>query len=273
MKYMTFNSSCSYAGVANMLEIYGIDVEDYQIAITMDLPYLIAKDEHGFISGPMLQSKKWFDLYLNTVGFALKEVLLDKAEVYSYIAKQRTAMLGIRIDEENKHAVVFSGISQNKASFINNKKISSNEPDAFLWSEDELIEHLDEKCVVATLEHCDKQEADHTKLLQDSIRNLESLKEHILLFCQQEQSRENMMQTLNTLFRPILLDSISVLELIHENQLVDKLKKIQGQYITVAFQEKALKVILADKIDLQELAEAIDDWIQIILQKIKCSIP
>lgn len=29
MKYMTFNSSCSYAGLANMLEKIGIDVEDY----------------------------------------------------------------------------------------------------------------------------------------------------------------------------------------------------------------------------------------------------
>ena len=32
MKYMTFNSSCSFAGIANMLERMGYAYEDYQVA-------------------------------------------------------------------------------------------------------------------------------------------------------------------------------------------------------------------------------------------------
>lgn len=38
MKYMTFNSSCAFAGVANMLAAYGIDKEDREIALGMQLP-------------------------------------------------------------------------------------------------------------------------------------------------------------------------------------------------------------------------------------------
>ena len=41
MKYMTFNSSCTYAGLANMLMERGIDVEDYEIALEMKLPFLL----------------------------------------------------------------------------------------------------------------------------------------------------------------------------------------------------------------------------------------
>lgn len=35
MKYMTFNSSCSYAGVANMLDQYSVDTNDRSIAMGM----------------------------------------------------------------------------------------------------------------------------------------------------------------------------------------------------------------------------------------------
>ena len=40
MKYMTFNSSCSYAGLANLLSFYGVDIEDREIALQMGLPFL-----------------------------------------------------------------------------------------------------------------------------------------------------------------------------------------------------------------------------------------
>lgn len=36
MKYMTFNNSCSFAGVANMLKDFSIDIEDYNLAIEME---------------------------------------------------------------------------------------------------------------------------------------------------------------------------------------------------------------------------------------------
>ena len=44
MKYMTFNASCAYAGLANILERFGIETEDREIALAMGLPYLFAKE-------------------------------------------------------------------------------------------------------------------------------------------------------------------------------------------------------------------------------------
>ena len=41
MKYMTFNNSCSYAGVANMLEDFNINIEDYELAIRMRVPFIL----------------------------------------------------------------------------------------------------------------------------------------------------------------------------------------------------------------------------------------
>ena len=51
MKYMTFNSSCSYAGVANMLEQYGVDTEAESDAVfgvaSAVLDYLDAHPEYS----------------------------------------------------------------------------------------------------------------------------------------------------------------------------------------------------------------------------------
>ena len=56
VKYMTFNSSCSYAGVANLLSFYGIDTDDRTIALEMGLPFFFDCEDGCYSSGPMLQS-------------------------------------------------------------------------------------------------------------------------------------------------------------------------------------------------------------------------
>ena len=48
MKYMTFNSSCSYAGIANMLEQDGVNTTDREIALGMKLPYLFVLNVYLF---------------------------------------------------------------------------------------------------------------------------------------------------------------------------------------------------------------------------------
>lgn len=75
MKYMHFNSSCSYAGLANMLAFLGFETEDYQIALDIKLPFLIHFDPEtgSYRAGAMLQSKEWFELYLRPRGFCYKE--------------------------------------------------------------------------------------------------------------------------------------------------------------------------------------------------------
>ena len=73
MKYMTFNSSCSYTGVANMLAPYGVETDDRTIAQRMMLPYLFAKEDGEYHSGPMLQSAQWFNLYLHPIGYTMEE--------------------------------------------------------------------------------------------------------------------------------------------------------------------------------------------------------
>lgn len=48
LKYMHFNSSCSYCSLSYMLMKYDIDVTDVDIALKMKLPYLFNKDDDGY---------------------------------------------------------------------------------------------------------------------------------------------------------------------------------------------------------------------------------
>ena len=73
MKYMHFKASCSYTALAAMMEYYGTDTEDYRIALEMKLPWLFAGEDGAFISGPMLQGAKWFDLWLAPRGYRMEE--------------------------------------------------------------------------------------------------------------------------------------------------------------------------------------------------------
>ena len=72
-KYMTFNSSCSYAGLANMLLRYGVDTQDREIARDMKLPFQFAYEEDEYRAGPMLQGAQWFNLYLHPRGLEMRE--------------------------------------------------------------------------------------------------------------------------------------------------------------------------------------------------------
>ena len=45
MKYMHFNSSCSYTALAILLEDKGIETEDVDISIEIGLPWIFASGE------------------------------------------------------------------------------------------------------------------------------------------------------------------------------------------------------------------------------------
>ena len=104
MKYMTLNSSCAFAGVANLLEQYGVDIEDRDLCLGMKLPYLFENESGKYLTGTMLQSAVWFNRFLCTIGFRMREVLLPRDQVPAYLCQERCAMLGLRLSPRSKPA-------------------------------------------------------------------------------------------------------------------------------------------------------------------------
>ena len=308
MKYMTFNSSCAFAGIANMLARYDIDVEDRDIALGMDLPYLFDKDGDSYLAGPMLQSAQWFNRYLHTIGFHLQEEPVAKATVPDYLREKTCAMLGLCVSPESKHAVIYIGceLADGKSVdikntnyeymerdsnseeicnyvylFLNNKWQQSDEPERFEFTKQELLERLDETVMIATLVPLAQ------KLFSPEIRNvsngsdslsirtlsretlyrhscavLEEWKQDVQEFCGTEKTPTEIRLAMNTLFRAVLLDAVTMLELEERHVLADTLRAIQREFLGVVRSGKT--VVLAKEMSIPMLLDAVDQYIDCI---------
>ena len=267
MKYMTFKSSCSYAGVANMLEQYGMDTDDRAIAMGMKLPYLFSHKDGVYMAGPMLQSAEWFNLYLNSIGFEMCETEVPAEQVADYLKQQKTAMLGLQVDETSKHAVVYTGSQDEKLIFLNNKWEQDPGPVRFLLSQEELLNRIGSSAMVATLQKiCPKEVYLYSKFTDSISVILQNLTE-IKSVCSRQETVGALRSMLNTLFRSLLLDGISMLGLLGEVELADKFSHIQNTFLTVLRQDPGSKVVLGDYISITEFESLVFEYVRLITKE------
>ena len=264
MKYMTFNSSCSYAGIANMLEQYGIDTTDREIALGMKLPYLFVYDDGAYVSGPMLQKAEWFDIYLNSIGFALIEKKISADKVADYLKEQKTAMLGIKMGNAGKHAIVYIGMEANELIFINNKWEKEEVPSEIKFAEEEFREKIDSEVVVATLQQVNPAKVCIWEKLEESVSVLQANVLEIIELCNKEVTVEYLQSKLNTLFRPLFLDGITMLNLIGETEFAEEWKVMQGNLLRALRQDKGQNVQLGEYISTDKLQDLTQKYMELI---------
>lgn len=262
MKYMHFNSSCSYAGLANMLELLGFDTEDYKIALDMGLPYFLHYDEASgvYLNGPMLQSAEWFNLYLKPRGFCYIERFVERQEVLDEL--RSGMMLGIQVTPQSKHAVIFLGEEKGMYKCLNNKWETSDEPDYLELSAEECQERLPEQVVVGHLERCEAEKVNLRPYYEESLVNWKNLREELRLFVSEPQNPQAIKESMNRLFRPLLLDGLSMAKLLGEQKLEECLAKLQKNYLGAVRKNEAVR--LADEMDCREFDRAIDGFVRLI---------
>ena len=271
MKYMTFNSSCSYAGLANLLSCYGVDTEDRTIALKMGLPYLFAYEDGQYLSGPMLQSACWFNLYLHPIGFTLKEHRLSREEVCSYLQANPPAMLGLRVTSASKHAVIYTGGREGEYHFINNKRQSSPEPEALHLTENDLFSRLDQTVTIGILEKTKPVSITLQPYLESSMNILRSLQSELTAFCSCEQSPAAQQQAMEHLFRPILLDGVAMLELLGEEQIAFSLRTVRTQFMKAVRESRP--VVLSSYLNMPLLITAMTEYAQLIAAEMETICP
>ena len=254
MKYMHFNSSCSYAGVANMLEMLGYDTEDYKIALDMGLPYLLRYDmeSEAYQAGPMLQSAEWFNLYLRPRGFEYREQRMEKFKVPDYL--RPGMMLGIQVTPKSKHAVVFLEKKENSYVFLNNKWEESEEPDVLKLSEEECLEHLPEQVMLGYVEQCEVLTIDMQPYYEEALETWEKLRKELHVFVSAVRTSEELKASMNRLFRPLLLDGLSMAKLLKDEELAGKLEIMQQKFLGIVRRNQ--EVCPAEEISCGEI-----DWV------------
>ena len=269
MKYMTFNSSCSYAGLANLLSHYGIDTEDRTIALKMDLPYLFAYEDGQYLSGPMLQGAKWFNIYLHPIGFTFTEHQLSREGAGPYLRAHSPAMLGLHVTPKSKHAVICTGSREGKYDFLNNKHQTSPAPETLHLTESELLSRLDETVTIGVLKRTEPVTVNLRPYLEQSLNTIRSLQSELTAFCSREQSLTARQQAMETLFRPILLDGVTMLELLEEERLASSLRTVRTQFMNTVKEAR----ILSSHLDMSLLTNAITEYSQLIAAEMETICP
>lgn len=271
MKYMTFNSSCSYAGLANLLSHYGIDTEDRAIALQMGLPYLFAYEDGQYLSGPMLQGAQWFNLYLHPRGLTLTEHHLSREEVCPYLQANPPAMLGLRVTPTSKHAVIYTGSREGEYHFLNNKHQTSPEPETLHLTESDLLSRLDETVTIGILEKIKPIPVNLQPYLEKSLTTLHSLQSELTAFCSREQPPAAQQQAMETLFRPILLDGVTMLELLEEEQLASSLRTVRTQFIKAV--KESRPAVLSSRLNMSLLTTVMTEYAQLIAAEMEIICP
>jgi len=265
MKYMHFKASCSYTALAAMMEYHGTDTEDYRIALEMKLPWLFAGEDGAFISGPMLQGAKWFDLWLAPRGYRMKEERVSRDKLCVFLRGHIPAMVGIRTDS-GKHAVVFTGYD-GVYHFINPVREGSAEPDRLSLKEKELLCRTEEEATVGRVAAAEPEEREILPLLQTSVRVIRENCAAITAFTAEKHDPDDYDAVTDSLFRPLLLDGISMLKLAGETALAAEFAELQQQFLH--FMRGTRRQALQETFSADRLYELTEQYVFLIERQIR----
>ena len=252
LKYMTFNSSCSYCCLANLLERCGVHREDRELALDMDLPWLFAQEDGTYLAGAMLQGKPWFDRALSPLGFRFEEILLSRGEVPERLTALGSAMVGLAVGQ-GKHAVIFRGKEGETYRFLNPHRRDDGGEDELLLTEGELLERLGEENAVGYIVPGEKSAPEGW----DSCPHLEAYRRDLAAFCGEPRTKEEILSQVNSLFRPFAVDLLAMMELAGERALAEDLRVFQGQCMTLF---RAGDCRPADIIDLKLFSHIAEEY-------------
>ena len=266
MKYMTFNNSCSYAGISNMLEEFDIDIEDYELAIEMKVPFIFKYDDTKmrYFSGPMVQRSKNFNYYLKRLGLRFVENEFTRENAIIFLRKfKHKCMMALNISEGYGHAVIYYGIENDEYIFLNNRRENTNEPEYYRYKLNELIRKMNDNLFIGYIEKgIEEVELDITTEINNSILYLSEYMQEIERFAIKEQNLESLNQAMDLVFRALFLDVYSMMEIIGEVEIVEKILKVRSDYLQAMKLKKSLK--LSEYICLDELNNIIDGYKEII---------
>lgn len=230
MKYMSFTASCSYCCLANLLEMFGVEKEDRDIALEMGLPYLFSRDgESGsYLAGAMLQGKDWFNDYLNSIGFDFFEDMVEKEQTIRHLEEHIPCMVGLKGDF-GRHAMIFKGHQNGEYRFMNPHREGDGQPDEVVFSEGALLEALSEVNAVGYILPGKEPVKPDRSAFQSSLSWLRRWRDEIREFCGQPRTRAEIMAAVDPLFRPLAVDGLAMMELIGEQALAEGFRIFQQQ--------------------------------------------
>ena len=257
MKYITFTASGILAGLATMLEQFGIDTEAHAIALAMNAPFLFQREGGQYFAGSGLYRPRWLDLYLNPIGFHMKEITLPKEEAAAFLRSLSAAMLPISISKETTHPVVFTGYKKGRYEFDNIKPAISTEPNTISLSGSMLNRRLNDRVTICTLDSCPQHAVDFLPILQASMHTLDVYQNEVLQALKQTVTREDFSAMHTQLFRALMCDMQPMAELIDDITLSEELRLLNHDYRHIFTRNSLATVNLWEKLPRSSILKCV----------------
>ncbi len=260
MKYQTFNRSCAYAGLANLLLSQHIDIDDRKLMIDNKITHLFLYDEKqkSYIAGPMIQSKEWFSYCINPFGFVFKEMSVSPKTLEEVLRTTTHKLMMSIVVDGSQHAVIYCGIRNNKYKFLNNKWKDSLEDEYYFFDLYTLKQKLVFTSPVGYIEETnEKSDMNLSLKIEESIHTLDRYLEDIKSFMNSTKTVEEQLEAKKTMFEALFLDVYSMLDILQENNLKNQLEVLRNQYIQSLKENKPM--CLGDYLEVTEFTSLIDD--------------
>lgn len=243
MKYMTFTSSCSYCALANLLELFSLNLdgksyEDRDIALEIGLPFIFTySKDSGFYAGAMNQGGIYFNSFLKKFGYSFQEEKVTCKEVVSFLQSHSYSMLGIP-SSKGKHAVLYLGNQDDKLKFLNPHRQNDGQPDEIYLSAEWLESEL---ASITTIGYLKKGTISfEPPSFSFFLSVLEEYQKQVKNFCSVLRTKAEILQKKDYLFRAFAVDLLAMMELLGETKLVSLLKKFQQQVLQLCKVEQAI---------------------------------
>lgn len=268
MKYMTFNNSCFFTALANLLEDYNINIEDKDIIKDSYIPYVFAynSDDYSYHTGYQCQQRKWINNYLGKFGLLFQEkkyksenLIKDKLNMIDDLTKfNQKCIISLKVIEDNRwHATIFIGVFKNKYRFMNMVYKDSNQQEYFDFAKEELVDKVADAVQFGWIEKTDDDYTlDFKNVKKYSLLVLDRYQSELIEFCNRYTTYDERVIAKDRLFRPLLISYLTVFEIIGEIEIVSLLKLLQSDYIKI-FKIKE-EVRINRYLDMNVLTSVID---------------
>jgi hypothetical protein len=234
------------------------------------IPYVIDYDreENIYKSGPMLQGKSWFDLFLNQFGLEFieendsREMTIEKLS-----SANRKVLIGVNRPGIGKHALIYMGIKNSDYVFQNMKYKDSPEPDMIQLSKADLFECLSGKSSIGWIERINEAPLiDFRRILKGSIKTLDAYRTEMMNLIESRQTVFELADNRERVFASLFLDFYSMMDIIGELDIKDKLDEVRRCYIGALKLEQ--NIVLKDYLNISMLGDIFLDIKSIIRHRI-----
>lgn len=268
MKYMNFNNACPFTCIANMLEKFHHHFEDKDIILASKLPYMYYANKETYLTGDMLQTKIWFDLFLHQYQLEFIELESSKNDLIDFLEQtHEEVMVGLSF-EHMKHAVVFKGYSDNQYRFIYPHRKDDLHNDYIYLKKEAIESKLEDLVTYGYLQYNAAIKGPNLKLYDDSILYFRKYQSDFLMYLFQIKSMEDIINAQDTMFRPLLLTTYHMMNLTENFTLAKKIGILQKQFISLIKSTKT-NILLYRVFDYKLLKEVFFDLEQLIQEQLK----